>query len=137
MPILSNSKHELFAQARAQGKSVDEAYVVAGYSANRGNAARLNANESVRKRIEEIMSEAAQKTGLTVQWVLDGLKLNYQRAMQAVAIKDHEGEPTGEFKYDGNVANKSLELIGKHLGMFKDKLELSGQVIVEIVRFSE
>ncbi len=61
MPVLSNSKHELFAQAIAQGKSADEAYVLAGYSENRSNAARMNANERVKMRVVEILSASAGK----------------------------------------------------------------------------
>lgn len=130
MPILSNSKYELFAQALAQGKSASAAYILAGYKAHGSNAHRLSKNEQVAARVEEITSEAAAKTGLSVQWVLDGLKLNYERAMQEVPVKDAKGEPTGEFKYDGAVANKALELIGKHLAMFKDKIEHGGTVHV-------
>lgn len=61
MPVLKNAKHEAFAQGLAKGKTADEAYVEAGYSYNRGNAARLKANESIRKRTEEIQSRVAQK----------------------------------------------------------------------------
>ncbi|MDX0979387.1 terminase small subunit, partial [Sinorhizobium medicae] len=31
MPVLKNARHEKFAQARAKGNTVDEAYVVAGF----------------------------------------------------------------------------------------------------------
>lgn len=61
MPVLPNARHERFAQARAKGKTIDEAYAEAGFKANRGNAARLNAIESVRKRVEEITSRVAEK----------------------------------------------------------------------------
>lgn len=39
MPVLKNARHERFAQARANGKTVDDAYVDAGFKANNGNAA--------------------------------------------------------------------------------------------------
>lgn len=61
MPVLRNAKHEAFARAIAKGKTADEAYVEAGYAYNRGNAARLKANESVMKRAEEIKSRVADK----------------------------------------------------------------------------
>ncbi|MFA9381817.1 MAG: hypothetical protein ACERKO_12245, partial [Acetanaerobacterium sp.] len=53
------------------------------------------------------------------------------RAMQAEAIMRYnpvtkEMEETGEYKFDGYAANKALELIGKHLGMYLDKSEISG-----------
>lgn len=119
MPVLQNSKHELFAQARAQGQSATAAFVSAGYAANDSNAARLNGNERVRARVEEIQAVGADKAGLTIEWVLSGLRSNYERAMQAEEIRNADGG-TGEYKYEGSVANKALELIGKHLGMFKD-----------------
>lgn len=61
MPVLKNARHEKFAQERFKGKTIDEAYVAAGFKENRGNAARLNANESIRKRIDELTANAAEK----------------------------------------------------------------------------
>ena len=40
---------------------------------------------------------------------------------------DKEG-PTGEFKFEHSGANKSLELIGKHLAMFTDNTNHSGTI---------
>lgn len=50
MKPLKNQRHEAFARALAEGEATDDAYVIAGYALNRGNAARLKANESVAKR---------------------------------------------------------------------------------------
>ena len=33
-------------------------------------------------------------------------------------------KPTGEYRYDGNVANRALELLGKQQGMFIDRHEV-------------
>jgi hypothetical protein len=41
MPILTNSKHEAFAQGLARGSSAAAAYVEAGYKENRHNPATL------------------------------------------------------------------------------------------------
>jgi hypothetical protein len=41
-------------------------------------------------------------------------------AMQKSAVLDHEGNPT-EYRFQGNVANRALELIGKELGMFVER----------------
>lgn len=70
MPVLSNARHELFAQERAQGRTVDEAHQLAGFKPNRGNAGRLNANESVQARVAELQRAAADKVELTVSGVL-------------------------------------------------------------------
>jgi len=44
--------------------------------------------------------------------------------MQAKPVLDNQGEETGEYTYQGAVANRALELLGKNRGLFGDKLEL-------------
>lgn len=61
MPVLRNAKHEKFAQAIAKGSSADEAYALAGYEPNRGNATRLKLNDSIRARASEIKDRVAEK----------------------------------------------------------------------------
>lgn len=61
MPVLENPKHERFAQERAKGLSASFAYVKAGYKRNDGNAGRLNRNEQVAARIEELTSKGAKR----------------------------------------------------------------------------
>src|SRR6185437_5880057 len=73
MPVLSNAKQERFAQELAKGKTADEAYVLAGYAENRGNAIRLKANERVAERVAEITGRAADKAEVTAARVLEEL----------------------------------------------------------------
>ena len=54
--VLRNPRHERFAQELATGMTADSAYTVAGYRENRSNAARLNANRDIQKRVAEIQS---------------------------------------------------------------------------------
>ena len=60
MPVLTNAKHERYCQNRVEGQTIDAAYTNAGYKPNRGNAARLNANESIQGRIRELQGNAAE-----------------------------------------------------------------------------
>jgi hypothetical protein len=50
--------------------------------------------------------------------------------MQAEPVRrktgDGEEEVPGEFVYNGSVANRALELLGKELGMFIDRKEVGG-----------
>ena len=136
MPVLLNPKHERFAQELASGKPADESYALAGFSPNRGNAATLKHKQSILDRVTEILSEresihaqatadAIKSTGLTKEWVIETLKENVARAMQATPVKtDDEGRATGEYQYQGSVANRALELLGKELGMFVDRKEV-------------
>lgn len=165
MPILANARHERFAQALACGKTADEAYAEAGYEANRGNASRLNANESITKRVTEILSAGAKRAEITVERVLEELAkvgfANMQDYMrsgsdgdpyldfsaltrdQAAALsevtvedfKDGRGEDARDvrrvkFKLHDKLG--ALEKIGKHLGMFKDKVEISGGMTIVV-----
>ncbi|WP_323012905.1 hypothetical protein [Devosia sp.] len=103
MAALKNARHERFAQGLASGKTAEEAYVEAGFRPNRGNAARLKANESIRARAKELTERAAEGVVLTRQWVLEQLADNAAKAKKV-----------GDF----GPSNKAIELIGKHLGMF-------------------
>lgn len=67
MPVLSNPRHEAFAHALAKGKTADEAYALAGFKPNRGNATRLKANDSIRARVEELQGKVAKKVEVTVE----------------------------------------------------------------------
>ena len=73
MPTLSNAKHEYFAQELAKGKTADEAYQLAGYKANRGNAATLKAKQNISDRVAEIMERKAVRAEVTVSVLSDML----------------------------------------------------------------
>lgn len=74
VPTLPNTKHEKFAQGLARGISADKAYVEAGYSANRGNASRMTAIESMQARVKEIKAAGAIRAEVTIQSLLDELE---------------------------------------------------------------
>jgi hypothetical protein len=80
MAPLHNPRWERFAQALFEGKSADEAYETAGYSANRGNASRLKANENISTRLTELQLEAQKKSEVSVASLLEELEHARQRA---------------------------------------------------------
>jgi phage terminase small subunit len=129
--ILTNPKYEIFAQKVAEGLSHTEAAKSAGYAAGSAHvtACRVLRNANVAARIEELKASisqmAVQTAGISKAWVMQRLRENAQRAMTAEPVLDREGAPTGEYTYQGNVANRALELIGKELGMFVDRKRIS------------
>lgn len=137
MPALANARHERFAQERASGKSIDDAYVAAGFKANRGNASRLNANEGVQHRIAEILGNAAAKVEIDQAYVLSTIHSTVERCKQAVPVLDRRGEivltetPTGDlapaYTFDAKSVLRGAELLGKHLGMFRERIEHTGK----------
>jgi hypothetical protein len=62
MPVLSKSRHELFAQAVANGRSLDDAYSDAGFVRNRGNASKLMRNTAIQSRVDDLLQERAKGT---------------------------------------------------------------------------
>lgn len=68
---LANARHEAFAQELAKGLSAAEAYVKAGYKPNDGNAIRLKANERVANRVAELVNQSAERTGVTLDRILN------------------------------------------------------------------
>lgn len=67
MPVLTNARHERFAQEIAQGKTADEAYVLAGFKENRGNASTLKSNQSILDRVAEILENCAKAVEVTAE----------------------------------------------------------------------
>jgi phage terminase small subunit len=111
-----------------------QAAIRAGYAPGSADVtgARLLGNARIAAAVQEARAALSERTQITQDWVLTTLVENVERAMQAEPVRDREGEPTGEYTYQGSVANKALELIGKHLGMFKDEVKHSGSVLFQL-----
>ena len=112
MPVLSNPKHERFAQELAKGKSQSEAYELAGYKPDSGAASRLSGNVSVSARVAEILSRAADRAELTVARVVENLE---RIATKAEAL----GEAAGL-----NVAKSAWVDAAKVKGLVVDRKEV-------------
>jgi len=129
-------KQELFCLEYCKDFNATRAYKDAGYSAKSDKVAgveshKLLKNPRIYTRINEMQTERAQEVKLDAQWVLERLKLISDRCVQATPVIDKDGNETGEFKFDPAGANKATELIGKHLGMFTDKMEIKGELSVK------
>ena len=134
MTTLKNPRHERFAQELAKGKSAIAAHKLAGYRPDRGTASKLQHDANISQRVRELLDEggrmarvaterATEVLAIDREWVLAKLKENVERAMQAVPVM-RAGKETGEFVYDGSVANRALELLGKEIGMFIERSEV-------------
>ena len=136
MPDLGNQRQERFARLLAAGAEPETAYRQAGYRAGGAGrrAATLAACPAVSARVDELRrawdrhgAGAAQDRspadGPGRAWVVARLVETAERALQAVPVTDRKGEPTGEFTYQGSVALRALELLGRELGMFSDRKE--------------
>lgn len=122
-------RQRLFVQSYLIEPNGAKASIAAGYSANGADvqAVRLLANAKVAAAIAKKQAIVAEKMQISHEWVIERLIQNHERAMQAEPVMkfDHESKTmveTGEYVYNGAVANRSLELIGKHLGTFPERM---------------
>jgi phage terminase small subunit len=110
----------------------------AGYSEKTAEVqgCRLLRNVQVAQAVEvghaKQLAKAESDAAVSKAWVLSRLKENAERAMQAVPVTDNEGNETGEYTWQPNAANRSLELIGKELGMFVERKRLTIEDLREL-----
>lgn len=135
-------KQEKYAQGLFAGLSQREAYKQAYNCTNMQDktvdeeACKLAALPKISTRVDELIEEVKTKNIVTKEWVLNNLKVITERCMQAEPVLVREGNEwveSGEYRFDSSGANKSLELIGKHLKLFTEKVEHSGELGVVIV----
>ena len=83
MAPLRNAKHERFAQELAEGKSMSEAYQMAGYRPNRSHASRLVTNGNIKGRVAELQDAAAADTQITIESLIKEAADIQKRATKA------------------------------------------------------
>lgn len=123
-------KQARFVQEYLIDLNATQAAIRSGYSErNAGKIGpRLVGQSRIAAAIQAKRQTAAAKADVTVQWVLDRLRENVERAMRTIPVyemRDGQRVETGEYQYEGAVANKALELIGKHLGAFPERVEIA------------
>lgn len=116
-----------------------QAAIRAGYSEKTARAIGCEnlTKPDIAAAIAERQVVRAEKAETDEAWILERLRENVERSMVAVPVMvfDHEKKQmveSGEYTYQGNVANKALELIGKHRGMFVDRSEHKVGGVVEV-----
>jgi phage terminase small subunit len=116
-------KQKLFCQEYLVDLNATQAAIRAGYSektANRMGAENLS-KPVIAEAIKEAMAERSEKTGVTQVMVIEGL------------LEEARNKGKGS-SHSARVA--AWATLGKHLGMFHEKLEIPGkpnQVILHVV----
>jgi phage terminase small subunit len=127
VPVLSNPRHEKFAQELAKGVSQFEAHGRAGFKAHRSNASSLAQDNSILARVAEIQSENAAQAQKATQEAAERLSLSREWVLERLRDNAVQAADQGDF----GPSNKALELIGKEIaGMFVDRkrLDIDGEL---------
>jgi phage terminase small subunit len=114
MSKLTN-KQEAFCQEYIIDLNATQAAIRAGYSEKTAkeqgcqNLTKLN----VQERVQELLDQRTERTQIDADYVLSSLK---QIADEALGMERYSD------------ANRSLELLGKHLKLFTDRMEVKGNM---------
>jgi phage terminase small subunit len=115
-------KQQRFVDEYLTDLNATQAAIRAGYSERTASAIGSEnlTKPEVAAAIAAKRDAHSEALGITREYVLGRIRDNLERSMQAEEIVDREGEGTGVYRYEGGVANRAAELLGKHLGMFGD-----------------
>ena len=154
-------KQKRFVEEYLIDLNATQAAIRAGYSPD--SAADIGSENlrkpDIRARIDKAMADRSKRTGVSAdRVVLELAKIAFVNAMDVIDQKtatvreDASADDTAAiqsvkvktFGEDGlereiKMADKlkALELLGKHLGMFKDKMEISGSLDTEKTKLDD
>lgn len=108
-----NPKQKRFVEEYLKDLNATQAAIRAGYSKKTAHSQgpRLLDHVGVSEAIQKGQKKLSEKAEISVAWVIEQLQNNH--------IKANVSE-------DFNASNKALELIGKHLGAFIERVQHSG-----------
>ncbi len=131
-----NNRQVIFCKEYLIDLNATQAAIRSGYSERTAysQGQRLLKHVEISSRIKELKENRADELELDAYWVLKRLKDVSDRSMQVEPVLEFDRGSgkmieTGEYQFDSQGANKSTELIGKHIGMFDPKIGLQKKML--------
>ena len=125
-------KQERFCQEYIIDYNGTQAAIRAGCSENsaRKTASKWLTNADILARVRELQADQTRRLAVSADFVIQQLVETLERCMtaQPVMVWDPDTKQkveSGTYVFDSKGALRALELIGKHLGMFEDRMRLS------------
>lgn len=129
-----NPKQELFCKEFIVDINATQAAIRSGYSEKTAKqiGSKLLTKHDLRTRIAELMDERSKRTLVDADFVVRTLIEVQARCLQKipvmvfdpvdkVMVQKKDDEDRDVWMFDSNGANRSLELLGRHLAMFTEK----------------
>ena len=126
-----NPKQQDFCREYLIDLNGKQAAIRAGYSQKTAEvqASRLLSLAKVKAYLKTVMDKRSKRTEITQDYVLNTIVATVERCQQAEPVmernQDGDMQPTGEYKFDAANVLKGSELLGRHLGMWNDKLKIA------------
>lgn len=127
MPKLKDARQEAYCNEYIVDLIQTQAAIRAGYAETsaRQQASKLMTKDNIMARIAELQAIACSKASVTAESVLQSILDIRDSATSKIAIVSKiTGEELGETMVDISGGLKANELLGKHLKLFTDKIEL-------------
>lgn len=144
-----NEKQKRFVEEYLIDLNATQAAIRAGYSKNRASELgyQLLQKTTVQNAIQEAQNNRSERIQITQEEVIRRLLENVDIASGkktttiTIPSKNENGEvienDVAHFVYEPSAVNKALELLGKHLGMFTQKVEMSGSVVNQNINMTK
>ncbi|WP_410679070.1 terminase small subunit [Avibacterium paragallinarum] len=130
-------KQKRFVEEYLIDLNATQAAIRAGYSKNRASELgyQLLQKTTVQQAIEAAQNKRAERVQITqddvIRMLLENIEVvSGKKAVIKTEIRKSEngelvGDDIAQFVYESSSVNKALELLGKHLGMFSQKVDLT------------
>lgn len=131
-------KQKVFVDQYLVDLNATQASIRAGYSKKTAEwiGPQLLGKTHVSEAIAARMQDRQKRTEITQDYVLQTIRQTVERCRQVNPVTDRKGEPVlvetedgsivPAFTFDAGNVLRGCELLGKHLGMFGSKVELTG-----------
>jgi phage terminase small subunit len=126
-------KQQRFVDEYLVDLNATQAAIRAGYSRKTAHSCgpRMLENADVARAVAEAQAARAERVGITADEVVARIEETVRRCSQTEPVRDARGKVIpGLYTFDARSVLRGCELLGKHLGIFRDRPEPMRQITI-------